>query len=714
MSEPVIIAFMTGPKAETSGINFENHKEPIDAFVKRFAVHDERPGPGENGDPDRKNGPWVAGVTGARRENDSLYGHGRALLFDFDKINDAEWQTIRSRLQAKGWRYVAYSSWSCRPGKLKLRVILFTDREMMIGKEGINVETISKIKAAISKDIFDGKAAAESHKPAQIFYLPSHDGSPEARAAAFCETGGDKLLDPSGYLAEALQGGPRPGFDAFSAAGAGNDIEERAAKIAKLRNDIRTGEDFHEAMKSLIPMLRFLGHPRTDVELELRALMLDCKDTCKDANRWQSRYDDIPRMVDTCGGWTERQEAFQTKEGNREKRRQKAAEQPVARKLRCAKMSTFKTRTVKYLLNDPDMLPRKLLSLLCGPTGVGKSQSALHYAACITRGVAFERGDKSRFTAQPVRPPADVVIVAGEDTIEEMVKPRAVVAGVDVNRVHMIEGVDVTTAGGKVELQRFSLEHAAADLEALLSSDDGKNIKLVIIDPIQDFVGKIDANHNNEVRAALTPLVMLAQRYDLAILMVHHCRKDVKIASVLDACQGSTAFAEVPKFIVMMSPEDRSNEGENRFIFQVVKTSSDRAGFRVVYEIESVPLTTDDGDVAHVARFNILEDEEATVSIFQAISGQANREQRTKQEEAEAFLQEHVTAPIESKIVIAAAKDDGISERTLKRARKDLKMPSVRTGFGEATYWFPAGVTVSDAKLALPGLLAQAVQSGQA
>jgi hypothetical protein len=297
-----------------------------------------------------------------------------------------------------------------------------------------------------------------------------------------------------------------------------------------------------------------------------------------------------------------------------------------------------------------------------------------------------------------------VAIVAGEDTIEEMIKPRALVAGVDVNRVHLIEGIELTRAGGKVELQRFSLEHAAADLETLLTGGDGRNIKLVIIDPIQDFVGKIDANHNNEVRAALTPLVMLAQRYDLAILMVHHCRKDVKIASVLDACQGSTAFAEVPKFVAMMSPEDRSNEGENRFIFQVVKTSSDRAGWRRLYEIESVPLMTDDGDLAHVGRFNILEDETANISIFQAISGSANKERLNKLEDAEAFLRELVTEPVESGVIIAEGKSNGHSEATLQRARKNLGMVSLKHGHTGKWVWFPPGVSKTEAKVRLLGL----------
>lgn len=374
---------------------------------------------------------------------------------------------------------------------------------------------------------------------------------------------------------------------------------------------------------------------------------------------------------------------------------------PVSRRLRCRRLSEVQPKAIQYLI--PDMIPRKLLSLLAGPTGVAKSLCALHIAATVTQGYDFKRGNVSRLTARRERAPADVVIIAGEDTTEEMLRPRAEAAGVDMTRVHVIEGVQVVKADGVVEEQRFSLEHAAADLDALLGGADGGNVRLVIIDPIHDFVGKIDAHRNNEVRAALTPLVELAKKYDVAILLVHHSRKDAKLTSVLDAVSGSTAFVELPKFIAVLAPENPAEREANRFIFQVEKQSNGRPGHRLLYEVEGHPIYTATGEAIHTGRFNILEDEEATVSIFQAMRGTgADPEKRTLVDEAKDFLcQMLADGPLPVKRIMAEGKGLGHTERNLQRAKAALKIVGKHsTELDGGWLWFSPGVTAEQATIA--------------
>ena len=251
-----LIAYMTGPGAKNSGANIENCKLPIDDFCKLFTSHEGRAD---------KDGPWIAGCVGARRDNADLQGHGRALLFDFDTITDAQWATIRTRLRVNDWCFIAYTSWSCRPGTLKLRVILFGDRDLVIGKGGVTLDAISAIKAAINRDVFDNVAAKESHKPAQFFYLPSHDGSAEAKAAAFTEHLGAKPLDLSGYLMDALQGTRAPGLGAFAGAEAEVHPAASADEIVELRKILSTGaEDVHNSVVRFVCIQRGIGWlPRT-------------------------------------------------------------------------------------------------------------------------------------------------------------------------------------------------------------------------------------------------------------------------------------------------------------------------------------------------------------------------------------------------------------------------------------------------------------------
>ena len=71
------------------------------------------------------------------------------------------------------------------------------------------------------------------------------------------------------------------------------------------------------------------------------------------------------------------------------------------------------------------------------------------------------------------------------------------------------------------------------------------------------------------------------------------------------------------------------------------------------------------------------------------LAGRGDPEERNALEEAVSFLEEEIgNRPVEAKVVQRAARDAGISERTLKRAKSHLRVISERVeGVGGTGHW---------------------------
>ncbi|MCB1775722.1 MAG: AAA family ATPase [Gammaproteobacteria bacterium] len=67
-------------------------------------------------------------------------------------------------------------------------------------------------------------------------------------------------------------------------------------KITRLIHEVMTGENYHDALNRLAASYARRGIPEPDIVAALQAMMLSHR-TDGNADRWQARYDDIPRAV---------------------------------------------------------------------------------------------------------------------------------------------------------------------------------------------------------------------------------------------------------------------------------------------------------------------------------------------------------------------------------------------------------------------------------
>ena len=172
------------------------------------------------------------------------------------------------------------------------------------------------------------------------------------------------------------------------------------------------------------------------------------------------------------------------------------------------RMSDVELAPVEWLWKP--YLPFGKLSVLQGNPGEGKTYFAMHLAAACTNGKLLPNMERLE--------PFNVIYQTAEDGLGDTVKPRLIEAGADLDRVLVIDDSDVQLTISDERIEKAIIEN---------------NAKLVIIDPIQAYLGAdVDMNRANEVRPIFMRLGQVAQRTGCAILLIGHLNKAAGMQSL--------------------------------------------------------------------------------------------------------------------------------------------------------------------------------------
>jgi putative DNA primase/helicase len=298
--------------------------------------------------------------------------------------------------------------------------------------------------------------------------------------------------------------------------------------------------------------------------------------------------------------------------------------------------------------------------------GIGKSQISLDIAARISTGAEWPDGGKA--------PVGNVVILSSEDGLADTVRPRLDAAGADVNRIHVVEAV--RTATGKA--RTFDL---AADLDALEDAinANGGDVRLIIIDPITSYMGRIDSHRTTDVRGVLEPLAAFAERLGVAVLAISHPPKSTP-AKAINAITGSGAYAAFARSIFLVAEEP---ETDRRLLLPVKNSlAAHPAGHG--FHLEKL----DPGTGLPASRV-VWSGDPVTITADQALAASSCAKiTGTAINEAEVWLDDLLRAgPVTAKEVEEQALAAGIAERTLRRAKSKLGVDVRKNGFGGGWRW---------------------------
>ena len=341
----------------------------------------------------------------------------------------------------------------------------------------------------------------------------------EYQARAFVEAAAELLCREHGYT----RASERPKNNGDAQPGAG------PADWGWLMENIRAGRELHDSTRDLAAKLIAAGMTDGAVVNFLRA-QLDGATIAHD-DRWQQRYDDIPRTVQSAATKYQHQESEQADLGEWDAGEDTATPPPRG-----------------WLLGN--IFARKFMSSLLADGGVGKT--AVRYAQLLS--CATGRSLSGDHVFQRCK----VLIVSLEDDADELRRRiLALTLHYKIDRSELMGWLFLSApgaAGGKIMgLDKFGriLRGSLADkLEAVIVA---RGIDVVSVDP---FVKShsVDENSNSAIDDVVQVLTDLATKHNIAIDAPHHTSKGTADPGNASRGRGASSMKDAARLVYTLAP----------------------------------------------------------------------------------------------------------------------------------------------------------------
>ena len=304
-----------------------------------------------------------------------------------------------------------------------------------------------------------------------------------------------------------------------------------------------------------------------------------------------------------------------------------------------------------------DRFPSGMLSLVVGLEGTGKTFFALDMAARLSRGDTWPDST----SPQDQLPAGNTILLASEDHLEYTIKPRLDAMGADHHKVFPLKGIETPRGTDFFDITRY-----APQLETMITEIGGAS--LIIVDPITAHLGEADQHSNAEVRMALMGFVDIAQRHGCAIMGISHLSKNTSQIA-LHRTIGSVAFSATARAVWLLA-EDKDEKG--KILLVPMKMNLAPKPKSLAFRIEGSAVKWQEGQIECEADSVLTRNDPEQSSMTDAV----------------AFLRELLKdGPVKSSEAMRDAKQQGISERTLWRAKKAAGVEAMRDGFGGKGGW---------------------------
>ena len=306
----------------------------------------------------------------------------------------------------------------------------------------------------------------------------------------------------------------------------------------------------------------------------------------------------------------------------------------------------------------PGLIPMGAPTILDGDPGVGKSLLTDEISSRVSRGNPLP-GDTSR------QAPAGVVILSAEDSISHVIVPRLRTAGADLSRILAVP-YSPSTPGE----QTFS--KLPADLPVLERAIQRVGAKLVIFDVLACYIPiTLSMQKDQDVRLALAPLAEMADRLQVACLLLRHLNKDTSKSTIFRG-GGSIGILGAARsgLLLANNPDDPQTR-----VLALIKSNFGAPRDSLTFKIqasEGIPYIEWLGTTKQTAE--------------ELLAPQTSEEQGAVRDAAEFLRAELADGPVESKQLEKAVKGQGLSWASVRRA-KSIVANSHKVGSSGTWFW---------------------------
>lgn len=312
--------------------------------------------------------------------------------------------------------------------------------------------------------------------------------------------------------------------------------------------------------------------------------------------------------------------------------------------------SSIQPEAVTWLWHP--FVPLGKITALAGQMGQAKSLATVWMAAAVSNGQGIGHTH-----------PSGVVMLNAEDDAADTIRPRLEAAGADLDRVWIDPDITLNTDR----------------LNAVC--DELGDVRLITIDPIQAFLPSgVNSWKGQDVRQALEPLRQLAAERSLAVVLVQHLNRRQDAGDPLARIADSQGIPQLARSVLIWGPDPSDPDGDNGTGKALTRAKGNLARTKA-----SATFTIAEKTVTDAIKAPTLErGADREVTSDEVIS---DAETRTAMDEATEWLQDILAdGPVDAKEVHKQARDAGISERTLRRAKRPAGVVSesnrAETGIG--------------------------------
>jgi putative DNA primase/helicase len=217
-----------------------------------------------------------------------------------------------------------------------------------------------------------------------------------------------------------------------------------------------------------------------------------------------------------------------------------------------------------------------------GVPGSGKSLIAGDIAARLSSG-------KNWFDCLNTFKPCETLFLAGEDDHNDTVVPRLQAAEADRGKIYLLKSVSVGRTSPEEREFQFDQDLKQID-EFLAQSPD---VRLIIVDPVSNYLGNAKMNVEQEVRSVLIPLKKLAEKMNVAVIGIMHLNKKSDAAAI-NRIGGAMAFAGVARAVYLFQAVDDEGVGTHAMVPLKMNVAKKVGG--LLYEITARPVMVGDSE----------------------------------------------------------------------------------------------------------------------